>query len=199
MCNSSLFLSLRYVLKIFYVQGQLKRESPIQRETLHKGRVRNIASPEEIIKIDREAHGWVIYSLSWLGCRKNRTTCLLPPFNTDLGRLHTAALQLGSPMLPWSLHNLATLAASTGLFFALLLPIIHQLHKEIQTHVSSLASATLSKGGVWGKQNLSTKTDTLFMDFRVITCILQGQSAQFSYKIQKPNKQANSRTKYWTG
>lgn len=42
------------VLKILYVQGQLKGESPTQREALHKGRVRNIARANEIIKYGLE-------------------------------------------------------------------------------------------------------------------------------------------------
>lgn len=41
----------------------------------------------------------------------------------------------GQPVLPWLLHSLATLAASTGLFFTLFLPIIHGSCKEIQNHV----------------------------------------------------------------
>lgn len=37
-------------LKKLYIQGQLKGDSPIQREALHKSRVRNIARPKEIIE-----------------------------------------------------------------------------------------------------------------------------------------------------
>jgi len=61
------------------------------------------------------------------------STMAQPP-STDLGRVHAAALQLGSPALPQLLHGSATLAASTGLFFALFLPIMHGLCKEIQNH-----------------------------------------------------------------
>lgn len=55
------------------------RLRPIQREALHKYRVRNVPSPKEVIKKKLEAHGLEIYPLSWLGCRRNKTTRLLPP------------------------------------------------------------------------------------------------------------------------
>lgn len=157
------------------------RQHPIQREALQKYRVRNVPSPKEVIKKKLEAHGLEIYPLSWLGCRRNRTTCLLPPpwpshptqfWAGSMGRIQLcswAALHClvhCTVQQPWQLPQ----ACSLHFFFSL-----HMDHAKRfkTTRVSSSVSATFSKGSMWVKQNISTKTGTLFIPLGVMPHILQ--------------------------